>query len=155
MICKNGIVIEPYRDELDDVLDIENACFTDPWTKEMFIGAIGGEYTYFTLARDSGKICGYLLALIYPPEAEIMSIAVHPDCMGKGIGAALITEFISQSEARGSEAIYLEVRKSNERALRLYNKFDFVPVGIRKNYYSNPREDAIVMVRQRPQNRGN
>ena len=90
---------------------------------------------------------GYCGAVLVPDEGDVTNVAVSGGEQGHGIGRQLVSELLKRSAAAGVSRLYLEVRKSNERALRLYQALGFEPTGIRKNYYEEPVEDAVVMCR--------
>ena len=78
-------------------------------------------------------------------ETDMMNIAVHPDYRKQGIGTALIIDLVDALEKRGSHSLMLEVRCSNDGAISLYNQLGFAEIGRRRNYYRNPKEDALIM----------
>jgi ribosomal-protein-alanine acetyltransferase len=124
---------------------IERACFSDPWTP----GGIAETIQYGTarafVAVDSGRVVGYLMARISGEEAEILNLAVLPEDRRRGFARQLLTAGLAAlAESRVAD-VYLEVRESNATALALYQGFGFRPVGLRSDYYRNPREDALVL----------
>lgn len=140
-----NIEYSAFSGEYAEIVEIENECFTDPWTLSMFRESAESELNYFYTARCNGRICGYILAGVISPEAEIMSIAVKGEFRKMGIAERLIRDFIASDMMKENEAIYLEVRVSNSAAIGLYEKIGFERLGIRKNYYRLPKEDALVM----------
>ena len=94
---------------------------------------------------EDGEILGFIGILAVPDEADITKVAVAKDAQGQGIGSMLMKELISRAPKLGVAKIFLEVRESNEAALALYKKFGFEQIGIRKNYYTSPLENAISM----------
>jgi ribosomal-protein-alanine N-acetyltransferase len=133
---------------LDEVLAIEQASFSDPWSREMFRTEleIGGG-TYARFAEKEGVLIGYLCAVLVEDEAHVGNLAVHPEERRQGVAQALIDDVILAARKRGVARVTLEVRASNENARKFYYKNDFIDVAIRKNYYRKPVEDAIVMLR--------
>lgn len=99
------------------------------------------------LAWDATTVAGYYLARLVPPEAELLLIATLPQCRRRGIGTGLLLHLLGEAERAGCSRCFLEVRVSNEPAIRLYHRNGFRTAGVRKNYYSAPLEDAVVMVR--------
>ena len=97
------------------------------------------------IAEEDGAVCGYVGSQTVLDETDMMNIAVHPDCRRKGIAAALITELVSRLKARGSRVLRLEVRESNFSAIALYEALGFTQLGLRKNYYRNPKENALIL----------
>ena len=140
------ISVELYNGELDEILTLENASFSDPWTKGMFEDALENSSVRFYIARHSEEICGYLAVLFCEPEAEILSIAVARDKRRLGVASALLDRFYSDEMIKGVDAVFLEVRESNLPARGLYHKYGYEEIGIRKNYYRFPRENAIIMM---------
>ena len=129
---------------LSSVAKIESECFSAPWSesslKLLLTGENGG-----LVAMDGERIVGYIGYLGVIDEYEITNVAVSPDCRRQGIGAALLSTLLTQAKSRGVLRVTLDVRVSNTPAIALYEKFGFAPCGMRKNFYTNPREDASVM----------
>ena len=113
------------------------------------VAAVGGELenplSLWLVAEQNGAVLGYVGSQMVPPEADMMNIAVHPDCRRQGIAAALIEELVSRLKERRSHILRLEVRESNTPAIALYNSMGFTQLGIRKNYYRNPKENALIL----------
>ena len=97
------------------------------------------------MAVEDGKVAGYVGSQTVMDESDMMNVAVHPDYRRKGIAEKLVTELVEALKKRDSRCLTLEVRASNEPARALYEKLGFVQVGLRKNYYRNPREDALIL----------
>ena len=95
--------------------------------------------------EENDVVCGYVGSQTVLDETDMMNIAVHPDCRRKGVAAALITELVSQLKLRGSRIVRLEVRESNTPAIALYKSMGFTQLGLRKNYYRNPKENALIL----------
>lgn len=122
--------------------ETEKASFSTPWSKKEFEElTINPNARAFTAVAD-GKVCGFAVIYTSGDEAELMDIAVHPDFRRMGIGEALMDTVISVCENEGIGRMMLEVRKSNINAINLYVKKGFEKVGERKNYYSDPMENA-------------
>lgn len=135
--------------EVEAVAGLEKQIFSQPWSKESFLDALQGEYTCFLLAKEQERVVGYIGMYLSAPEGEITNVAVDSKCRGNGVGTSLVQAMQKESESSQISQIYLEVRDSNEAAIRLYQKCGFKEVGKRKNFYSFPREDARVMMWQR------
>jgi len=132
---------------LDRVLAIEKKCFGDPWSRQMFEREIFSPIARYIVAVDKeGNIYGYAGIITIFDTAEITNIAVDPNFRGYGIGRALMKNLLENITKEVDKA-YLEVRSSNTPAINLYEKFGFVRVGVRRNYYDNPPEDAILMTK--------
>ena len=126
------ILREMLVDDLDQVMKIENELFSPPWTKEGF-------FTYLT-RKDA-------MFLVVEEKGEITNVAVRPDRQKEGIGHFLMDSLIRLAEQQGVTTIHLEVRTGNGTAIRLYERMGFTKDGIRKKYYTDPVEDALLMTR--------
>ena len=137
---------------LDQVVAIERASFSDPWSREMFRSEITMlDGTYARVVELDGRVAGYLLAILVLDEAHIGNLAVHPDHRRKGIAQRLLDDLLQTGRRTGLRRVTLEVRASNEVARNFYYRNEFIDVAIRKNYYRHPVEDAIVMLRTLPE----
>lgn len=140
------MIVRPMTEQdLDEVVEIENTAFSQPWTKQGFLDTLRNKDTLYLVAEENGEILGYLGLWQYFEEADITNVAVKSTARRKGVGTALLEEIIKQAEVRGITVLTLEVRKSNEAAIRLYEKQGFQSVGIRPGFYDMPREDAVMM----------
>ncbi len=133
--------------DLDQVLEIETASFTDSWTFQSFETEISGKnpFAYYLVARQGDEVIAYLGVWLILNEAHITNIAVKPSRRKKGIAEKLLNFFFKKAELKNIDAITLEVRMSNEPAQKLYRKLGFVEKGIRPKYYQNNNEDALIM----------
>lgn len=136
------------EDDLDRVMEIENASFGQPWSRDNYLVSIANATTTAFVLQDEDVVAGYAVLLMSSGEGDLMTIACAPEYRRRGIGTALLKEVLHKAGEAGGERLFLEVRRSNEAALELYRVFDFKQVGIRKDYYENPREDAILMKRE-------
>lgn len=138
------------HDDLDEVLDIEKESFPSPWTKTMFTAELerkGISFNYVARAKntDVKTIVGYIIFWYLREEAQIANIATKPEYLKKGAGEKLMRFSLNKIRSLGSKEIFLEVRRSNIPAQNLYKKLGFEIYGIRKKYYSETGEDAILM----------
>jgi ribosomal-protein-alanine acetyltransferase len=124
---------------------IERACFSDPWTAAGIAETIQYGTARAFVAVDSGRVVGYVMARISGEEAEILNLAVLPDDRRRGLARQLLTAGLAALVESKVADVYLEVRESNAGAIALYQGFGFRPVGLRSDYYRNPREDALVL----------
>lgn len=131
--------------DLFDLCDIENTCFSRPWSAESLRELLLNERSMVLAAREGGRCVGYIGARIIADECEIMNIGVLPAWRRRGIASALLDRFLSEAAVRGARVAFLEVRASNAPALALYEKSGFEAAGRRKNYYDAPVEDAILL----------
>lgn len=130
---------------LSKVVALEQKCFSDPWTKEMFEHELESALAVYFAALDGEDVVGYAGMWKVLDEGHITNIAVSPCHRQKGIGTLLLKRLADEAKSLGILLLMLEVRKSNEAAKRLYSANGFVPVGVRKEYYSDNHEDAILM----------
>jgi ribosomal-protein-alanine N-acetyltransferase len=132
--------------DLPAVLEIERASFTTPWSETSFFNELKNPRSTVKAARRDGRLTGYIFASRILDEGHILDLAVHPDFRRQGIGSALAAHAIEHLREEGCGFIFLEVRVSNQPAVKMYKRFGFEEIGIRKNYYLSPEEDAVVMV---------
>ncbi len=131
---------------LDQVEEIERICFDDPWSRKIFEDSLSTENTAALAAQaEDGTIAGYIFFTAILDEGSVDNIAVLPSERRQGVASALLEAFHGCARTRGLTDLFLEVRPSNEGAAALYRKAGYQEVGRRKNYYLDPREDAIIM----------
>jgi len=132
--------------DLDGVMAVEEISYLTPWSRRAFVSELTENiHAHYIVARLGREVVGYAGMWVILDEAHVTNIAVHPDWRRRGLGERLLRELISRARARGATRVTLEVRKSNMVAQRLYTRLGFVPRGIRKGYYSDTGEDAIIM----------
>lgn len=148
-------LIEALRspDELDAVLAIEHASFSNPWTREMYLAELENSgVAFFFLARDPAReVVGFCSFWRILDELHINNLAVPPDRRRQGIASALLARVLQEGTRLGATRATLEVRQSNNEARQLYEQFGFTVAGVRRGYYSHPVEDALVLWREAPQ----
>lgn len=127
---------------------IEKEAFSLPWNESGFLDAIKMENTICLTAECEGDIAGYCVLYYAADEGDISTIAVHPRFRQRGVADLLISHIKKEVEKHRIVLIFLEVRPSNIPARRLYEKHGFVSVGVRKNFYEKPKEDALTMLYQ-------
>lgn len=142
------IVRDMQTGDLEQVMPIEEANFSVPWTKSDFTTYLNRDDGLFLVAEAEGRILGYCGVILVPPEGDITDVSVSLEARGRGVGRLLLEELVKRTEEKGVHTLFLEVRKSNEAAIRLYSKQGFSEVGLRKNYYEAPVEDALIMTRE-------
>ena len=149
--------IEPVSSERDieDILRIESISFTNPWTKEMYLSELEHrDVSFFYVARDAlGEAIGFCSCWCVLDEVHINNLAVLPEHRRSGVASALLERVLRDGAARGASRATLEVRRSNVAALKLYERFGFTVSGVRRGYYTNPDEDALILWRDRPSHR--
>jgi ribosomal-protein-alanine N-acetyltransferase len=139
--------------DLSDVLRIERASFAVPWTPATFAGLLRRADAHLLVAeaeplRGVLSLVGYAAVWVVVDQAELGDIAVDPEWRRRGIGQRLLDAVLALMRQQGVRELFLEVRASNVDAQRLYQRNGFTEVGRRQNYYSRPREDALVLRRQ-------
>lgn len=135
-------------DDLKDILEIEEKCFSVPWSKEAFESEINHKFTYYCCIEINKKVIGYAGLWKIIDEGHITNIAVLPMYRKKGYGNNLIKNLINYCNKNSIVSMTLEVRESNEAAINLYRKNGFEIAGIRPNYYTKPVENAAIMWRK-------
>jgi ribosomal-protein-alanine N-acetyltransferase len=134
-------------DQIASVLEIEAASFTSPWTREMYLAELENRnVSYCFLASfDSGPAIGFCSFWRVVDELHINNLAVLPDFRHRGVGAELLAFVLNEGARLGALRATLEVRRSNTPALMLYERYGFTVAGIRRDYYTNPQEDALIL----------
>ncbi len=144
----NAVVRFMDKDDVEAVAEIEKECFSRPWSEKALLDEINNEdQARFFVAESGGEIVGYIGTLSVARECSVTNIAVKEKYRHLGIGTKLMARAIYTSREKGDEFITLEVRKSNENALKLYENFRFKIEGERKNFYRDPVEDAYILMR--------
>jgi len=135
--------------DIDEVLSIERASFANPWTKNMFLQELQFHFSQSMVAKIEGhsktQIVGYIIYWLISGESHLQKIATKPDFRRYGISSILMQEMIRHSLENNCIFCFLEVRKSNQQAIKLYEKSGFSVRGIRPMYYSETGEDAVIM----------
>ncbi|MEK7348145.1 MAG: ribosomal protein S18-alanine N-acetyltransferase [Candidatus Eisenbacteria bacterium] len=143
-------------DCLDEVVEIERRCFSDPWSRAMFLSEIevgGGTYARGALVADKQgveRVVGYSFAVLVMDEAHLGNLAVDPGYRRKGVAQRLLGDLVTEARRQGARRVTLEVRESNVHARTFYARNGFIDIAMRKSYYQNPVEDAIVMLLMLP-----
>ena len=139
-------IVDTRPEHLDDILLMEQQCFSVPWTRDQ-LAAQMSESMYICLAAEdeSGRAVGYVGLMYVLDEGYISNVAVSPSRRREGIADMLLTELYARAKAKKLSFLTLEVRESNAPAQSLYKKHGYTEVGMRKGYYSLPKEDAVLM----------
>ncbi|MDK2821666.1 MAG: [ribosomal protein S18]-alanine N-acetyltransferase [Clostridia bacterium] len=133
-------------EHLDGVLEIERVSYPTPWSRFSFLNEIyNNDFGYYYVALHGNKVVGYAGMWVIIDEAHVTNISVHPDYRGKRLGELLLNVLMQEAIRFRADRITLEVRVSNRSAQRLYERVGFVSAGIRKGYYNDNNEDAIIM----------
>ena len=132
-------------EHVPQVAALEKLCFSDPWSENSVASELKNPLSLWIVAVEGETVAGYVGSQSVMGESDMMNIAVHPDYRRRGIGEKLVYELISGLKEGGNRCLTLEVRVSNAPAIALYEKLGFAQVGLRKNYYRNPKEDALIL----------
>lgn len=132
-------------EDIDKIVAIEQDSFSTPWTKQAFIDEFNNSKAFYFVVSNEETIVAYGGFWQILNEGHITNIAVSQNYKGKGIGYKLVLLMIEQGKKQGIDNFTLEVRQSNKPAIELYKKIGFNKAGVRKNYYQNPKEDALIM----------
>jgi ribosomal-protein-alanine N-acetyltransferase len=134
------------RRDISELLFIEESQFPEPWTRRILLDEItNAETRRYTVAVQNRRIIGYLGVMFVLDELHINTIGTLPGEEGRGIASSLLDDAWADAKVRGLKRATLEVAVSNERAIALYYRYGFAPVGVRKNYYEQINEDALIL----------
>ncbi len=139
------IITKMIPDHVPQIAELEKLCFSDPWNEASVASELTNKLSLWLVAEDGGTVAGYVGSQTVMDETDMMNIAVHPDYRRQGIARELIHGLISALKEKGSRCLTLEVRESNAPAIALYGSEGFQQVGLRKNYYRHPKENAIIL----------
>lgn len=136
-------------EDLDDVLALEEASFNNPTTRDWYEGELKRPEVCFiyVMRTTEVRVAGFCAFWLVADQAHINNLAVRPELRGRGLGIQLLEAILAEAAHLGASELTLEVRRSNEPAVRLYTRAGFHQAGVRKNYYTNPVEDALILVR--------
>ena len=139
-------IVDTRPEHLDDILLMEQQCFSVPWTRDQLAAQMSDSmYIFLAAEADSGRAVGYVGLMYVLDEGYISNVAVSPSRRREGIADMLLTELYARAKAKKLSFLTLEVRESNAPAQSLYKKHGYTEVGMRKGYYSLPKEDAVLM----------
>ena len=139
------LIREMKPEDIPAAAAIEQQIFSQPWSEQGFLSSLNLADTLYLVVYEGERLIGYCGLLQSFDEADITNVAVVSDVRNCGIGYAMLSELMKQGKERGIARYTLEVRVSNSPAIRLYEKLGFESVGIRKNFYDRPKEDAMIM----------
>ena len=129
------------------IAKLEEEIFSDPWSYRDVQDLICTEGSMCFTAIDGGEVIAYVIGRLIAPEGAIYRVAVKPEKRQRGIGYRLLDYAVKTSKGHGLERLFLEVRSKNLPAVKLYTAYGFKQIGTRKNYYKNPTDDALIMLR--------
>ena len=127
------------------VAELEKLCFSEPWSENSLTSELSNPLSLWLVAVDGDALAGYVGSQSVMGESDMMNIAVDPNYRRQGVAAALIVALVCRLAERENHCLTLEVRASNDAAIKLYEKLGFAQVGRRPNYYRSPREDALIL----------
>ena len=130
--------------DLPGLMIVEELSFSTPWSKQSLLAEVKNPIAYYWVWEMEGKIAGYLGVWFILDEAQITNVAVHPEYRGMGGAKLLITQLLESMKEKGIKSATLEVRPTNEKAIKLYEKFGFTEIGRRVGYYIEEKEDALI-----------
>ncbi|MCX7990428.1 MAG: ribosomal protein S18-alanine N-acetyltransferase [Proteobacteria bacterium] len=132
-------------EDIDDIERIEKLSFSTPWSRNLLLEELFFPLGFNMVLSVDGSIEGFVLSWLINPEVHILNFAVSPAYRNRGLGKILMEAFIGETKKNGATKITLEVRAKNEGALKFYRSFNFTVKGIRRQYYQDTGEDAIIM----------
>ncbi len=139
-------IVKTCAEHIDDILVVEKLSFKTPWSKESFIEEIKrNKFAVYFSAKAGESVVGYAGMWVVCKEGHITNVAVHPEFRRIGVGSRLMEALITAARNLNIGSMTLEVRKSNITAQALYRKYGFIEKGIRRSYYSDNDEDAVIM----------
>ena len=138
-------IIQMKKDHVSQIARLEAQCFSDPWSEKSIASELENPLSLWLVAEENDQVFGYVGSQTVLDESDMMNIAVDPRFRRQGIARALIETLIAELSKMGSRCLRLEVRVSNENARALYARMGFQQLGLRKNYYHNPKEDALIL----------
>lgn len=141
------IISEMELSDIEGVYSLECECFSKPWSLDGIKSELDNKNAHFYVAKDNQEVVGYVGSYIILDECTIANIAVTKSARNKGVATALLNKIIEVADDFECSFVTLEVRKSNESAIALYNKFLFKNCGVRKNFYDSPKEDGVIMTK--------
>ena len=132
-------------DHVSQVAELEKICFSDPWSEKSVASELTNPLSLWLVAVEDDRVTGYVGYQSVMGESDMMNGAVHPDFRRKGVAEMLVRELVAALAKKDNHCLTLEVRASNAPAISLYEKLGFAQIGLRKNYYRNPKEDALIL----------
>ena len=133
------------EDLINQIAFLEREIFSDAWSAGLLKDTFKYDYNRLISRHDSGRLSGYIIYSVLSGEAELQRIAVNPADRRRGLASSLMDEMLADLKNTSTENVLLEVRAGNEPAIKLYEKYGFKEIAVRKNYYTDPDEDAVMM----------
>ncbi len=138
-------IVPMIAEHIGDIAALEKICFSEPWSEASLAGELTNSQAFFLVAVCGEGFAGYIGVLEICGEGYITNVAVHPRHRRRGVASGLIKAAAGGAKSRGCAFLTLEVRAGNAAAISLYSKLGFMPEGKRKNFYTAPVEDAVIM----------
>jgi ribosomal-protein-alanine N-acetyltransferase len=133
-------------EDIEEIYGLEESCFPTPWAKaDMLKDLRENLLSTYMIAETAGEVIGYAALWTVLDEGHVLNVAMRPDMRGQGIATMMLSSLLEAGREKGAKSFTLEVRPSNESAIALYEKFGFKTVGVRKEYYADNKEDALIM----------
>jgi ribosomal-protein-alanine N-acetyltransferase len=132
-------------DHVSQVAELEKICFSDPWSEKSIASELTNPLSLWLVAVEGDRVAGYVGSQSVMGESDMMNVAVQPDFRRQGVAEKLVLELVAALAKNDNHCLTLEVRASNAPAISLYEKLGFAQIGLRKNYYRNPKEDAMIL----------
>ena len=139
------MIVKMQSAHVPEIAALEKICFSDPWSENSVASELENKLALWLVAEENGAVAGYIGSQTVMGETDMMNVAVHPGFRRRGIAQALVLALVEELKKLESRCLTLEVRASNDPAIALYEKLGFAQIGRRKNYYRNPREDALIL----------
>lgn len=140
-----GMVRKMQKEDLKQITALEQEIFSEPWSREGFESSMLKPENIYLVEENAGRIDGYCGLWGVAKEGQICNVAVRPDARNQGIASRMLSELLCIGNDMGLTAYTLEVRTSNQAAIHIYKKLGFKEAGIRRQFYSKPKEDALIM----------
>ena len=141
------ILAQMESEHLEAIAALEQECFTQPWSYKSLEEELDNDTAHFFVALSEGEVVGYIGVFVVADSCYISNVAVSPRCRRQGVGRALLKMAILTADAMGTDFISLEVRYTNYAAICLYRSLGFEEMGVRRNFYRHPTEDALIMTK--------
>ena len=138
-------IIPMTADHVAQVAQLETLCFADPWSENSVASELNNPLSLWLVAMEGERLAGYVGSQSVMGESDVMNVAVHPDFRRQGVARRLIEDLVAALKEQNCHSLTLEVRASNAPAIALYEALNFREVGRRRNYYRNPKEDALIL----------
>lgn len=138
-------IISMTADHVPSVAALEAICFSDPWSENSVASELNNPLSLWLIAVEDETVVGYVGSQTVMGETDMMNVAVHPNHRRQGVARSLIAALVQALKDLESHSLTLEVRASNEPAIALYTDLGFTEAGRRRNYYRNPKEDALIL----------